>query len=123
MTRGDEGEQGPSIPGNQGDPFEYDDFTDEQLKGLQSKVIKGFKGTKGSAEKGQKGAPFLFSDLTDDQKRELQGDKGQKGEEGESVQEILEKGGILPKGSTPDELVDALKGEKGTKATTVSVSH
>ena len=116
QVKGDKGEKGEKGErGVKGDKFEYTDFTPDELNDLKVKGDKGSKGTKGNAQKGQKGAPFLFSDLTDDQKREIQGDKGQKGEEGESVQEILEKGGILPKGSTPDELVEALKGEKGTK--------
>ena len=40
---------------------------------------------------------------------------GVKGDDGTSVLDELIEGGILPKGSGPNELAQVLKGEKGTK--------
>ena len=55
-----------------GDPFRYEDFTEEQLAAL-----KGEKGDKGEpGERGEKGADgtMTFADLTQEQKDSLKGD-------------------------------------------------
>jgi len=59
---------------------------------------KGDKGDDGLSVKGEKGS---------------KGAIGQKGEDGESALDILEKGGVVPPGTTPGELADFLKGDKG----------
>lgn len=56
-----------NIKGAKGEPFKYEDFTDEQLAAL-----KGADGT------------MVFEDLTAEQKATLKGDKGDKGEKGDS---------------------------------------
>lgn len=59
--------------GEKGDPFVYEDFTEEQLQGLV--------GPQG--EKGEKGDPFEYSDFTPEQLESLKGPKGDPGEQGE----------------------------------------
>ena len=58
--------------GDKGDPFEYDDFTPQQLDAL--------KGEKG--DKGDKGDPFKHQDFTQDQLDDLKGDPGTPGQHG-----------------------------------------
>ena len=60
-----EGIQGPQ--GEKGDPFTYEDFTEEQLAAL----------------KGEKGDPFTYEDFTEEQLAALKGEKGDKGDTGE----------------------------------------
>ncbi len=55
-----------NIRGQKGDPFKYEDFTEEQLAAL-----KGADGT------------MVFEDLTEEQRATLKGDPGQPGEKGE----------------------------------------
>ena len=87
------------LKGAKGDPFTYDDFTEEQLAAL-----KGPQGEIG--ERGPKGDPFVYSDFTPEQLAALKGPKGDIGVQG-------------PKGDpfvysdfTPEQLA-ALKGPKG----------
>ena len=67
-----------------------------ELPGLTA--VKGQKGNAG--EKGEKGEV---------------GPKGDKGEIGDDLLETLIKGNVLPKGSTPEDLANSLKGDKGEK--------
>lgn len=80
--RGPQGVEGP--PGPKGEPFEYTNFTAEQLAAL-----KGERGEKGDAFtyadftaaqlealRGPKGDPLRFEDLTESQKQQLKGPKG-----------------------------------------------
>lgn len=60
--KGDTGEQGPQ--GEKGNPFTFEDFTEEQLQAL-----KGEKGDKG--ERGEDGRSLRFEDLTSEQKNQL----------------------------------------------------
>ena len=62
--------------GDKGDPFIYNDFTEEQLARL-----KGPKGDTG--EKGDKGDPFTYNDFTEEQLSSLKGEKGDKGDKGD----------------------------------------
>lgn len=96
------------LKGDKGDPFKYEDFTEEQLASL-----KGEKGDKG--EQGEKGEPFRYSDFTQEQLAGLKGEKGDKGEQGKQGA----RGTKGDKGEpfkyedfTPEQLA-ALKGEKG----------
>lgn len=96
------------LKGDKGDPFKYEDFTEEQLASL-----KGEKGDKG--EQGEKGEPFRYSDFTQEQLAGLKGAKGDKGEQGKQGA----RGTKGDKGEpfkyedfTPEQLA-ALKGEKG----------
>ena len=96
------------LKGDKGDPFKYEDFTEEQLASL-----KGEKGDKG--EQGEKGEPFRYSDFTQEQLAGLKGEKGEKGEQGKQGV----RGTKGDKGEpfkyedfTPEQLA-ALKGEKG----------
>ena len=77
----------PGIKGDQGDPFTYEDFTQEQLDAL----------------KGEKGDPFTYEDFTQEQLEALKvkGDQGDPFTYEDFTQEQL----------------DALKGEKGDDAT------
>lgn len=83
--RGPQGPEGvPGPPGPKGEPFEYTNFTAEQLAAL-----KGERGKKGDAFtyadftaaqlealRGPKGDPLRFEDLTESQKQQLKGPKG-----------------------------------------------
>jgi hypothetical protein len=70
---------GGEIPGNvhfgiqgpKGDPFTYDDFTEEQLESLK---IKGDKGDKG--DQGPKGDAFTYDDFAPEQLAALKGKDG-----------------------------------------------
>ena len=74
--KGDKGDTGPQ--GEKGEPFEYSDFTAEQLENL-----RGPQGEKGdTGPQGEKGAPFKYSDFTAEQLENLIGPKGDKGDTG-----------------------------------------
>ena len=60
--KGDKGDDGEK--GDKGDPFEYADFTAEQLEALR----------------GPKGDKMTFDDLTEDEVEALRGEKGDKGD-------------------------------------------
>ena len=65
--QGERGEQGPQgIQGEKGDPFTYEDFTQQQLAAL----------------KGEKGDAFTYADFTPEQLASLKGEKGAKGDQG-----------------------------------------
>lgn len=55
--------------GPKGDPFTYEDFTDEQLAALVGK----------QGDKGDKGDPFTYSDFTPEQLAALKGETGESG--------------------------------------------
>ena len=101
-----------------GEPFTYDDFTQEQLL-----FLKGPKGDKGS--------PFIYEDFTEEQLAALRGEKGEKGDPGQDgtvafdslteAQKLSLKGEKGDQGEpftyddfTPEQLA-SLKGEKGDK--------
>ena len=91
--RGDTGLQGPIGPtgatgpqgstgpqGPKGDPFTYNDFTEEQLKALT-----GPKGDQGqTGPQGPIGPAFTYSDFTPEQLASLTGPKGDKGDKGDT---------------------------------------
>ena len=84
--RGPQGVQGvqgiQGEPGQKGDPFTYEDFTDEQLAGLVGpKGETGEKGSKG--DKGDKGDAFTYGDFTAAQLERLKGPKGDTGPKGD----------------------------------------
>lgn len=93
-----------SLKGEQGVPFVYSDFTEEQLLSL-----KGDKGDKGEqGEKGDKGEAFTYEDFTAEQLARLKGEQGERGEQGiQGIQGIQGMQG--EKGET------GAKGEKGDK--------
>lgn len=106
--------QGPPGPkGDKGDPFTYEDFTEEQLAALVGPT--GPQGPPGP--KGDKGKPFTYDDFTPEQLAALQGPKGDRGDTGPQG----------PKGDpftytdfTPEQLEDLTgpqgpKGDKGDK--------
>lgn len=70
-----------------GDPFKYEDFTQEQLEGL--------KGATGA--KGDKGDAFKYADFTPEQLASLKGAKGDTGPKGAKGDDgpAGQKGGIL----------------------------
>ena len=95
------------LKGDKGDPFKYEDFTQEQLEAL--KGAKGDKGDKGEQGiKGEKGEPFKYNDFTPEQLASLKGEKGDKGEQGE-------KGEPFRYSDFTQEQLAGLKGEKGDK--------
>ena len=66
------------IKGDKGDPFTYEDFTEEQLEGL-----KGPQGETGEqGPKGEDGYKFTFDELTEEQKATLKGEDGIAGKDG-----------------------------------------
>ena len=103
-----------SLPGPKGDPFEYEDFTPEQLEGLRGpqgiqgekgdtgergpQGVQGIQGERGpqgeQGIQGERGAAFTYNDFTDSQLEALRGPKGETGMTG-------------PKGAKGD------KGDKG----------
>src|SRR5699024_1152870 len=91
MYKSDRGIQG--VQGEKGNPFEYSDFTEDQLA-----LIKGETGDKFTYEdftedqvallqsdKGDKGESFKYSDFTEGQLNLLKGEKGDQGEQGFSI--------------------------------------
>ena len=95
-----------------GDPFTYDDFTDEQLAGLKGEP--GYTPQKGidyfDGKDGEKGEPFTYDDFTEEQLESLKvkGDKGDTGPQG-------------PKGLQGEQGPQGEKGDPGNDG--VSVSH
>lgn len=96
---------GVAIKGDKGDPFTFDDFTNEQLEALK---VKGDKGDKG--DRGERGKAFTYDDFTSDQLESLKvkGDTGERGEKGE-------KGDAFKFSDFTSEQLEYLKGEKGDK--------
>lgn len=82
-----------AIKGEKGDPFTYEDFTQEQLENL--------KGPKG--DPGAQGAPFTYDMFTEEQLNSLKGKDGSKGE----------KGDIGPQGPKGDSGATGPQGPKG----------
>lgn len=62
----------PLVKGDAGEPFRYEDFTDEQLEGL-----RGPQGIQGP-----QGEPFRYADFTDEQLEALRGPQGIQGPQG-----------------------------------------
>lgn len=97
------GEKGAK--GEQGKPFTYDDFTEEQLQRL-----KGEQGQRG--EIGPQGKPFTYSDFSREQLEQLKGPQGEQGLRGQ-------QGDTGPKGDPftyddfSQEQLAKLKGPKG----------
>ena len=134
--QGPQGEQGPK-----GDPFTYEDFTEEQLAQLVGPP--GPAGPKGDAFRyedftaeqlealrGPQGEPFEFADLTPAQIQVLKGPKGDTGDQGpkgdkgdtgeqgpQGIQGIQGPQGIQgeqgPKGDTGEQGPQGPKGDKG----------
>lgn len=85
---GESGKDGkPGDKGDKGDPFTYEDFTDEQLQALKGE--QGEPGKPGPAgkpgeqgPKGDKGDPFEYEDFTSEQLKALTGPQGPKGAKG-----------------------------------------
>lgn len=99
------------LKGEKGDPFTYEDFTQEQLEGL-----KGPKGDKG--DNGIDGT-VSFNNLTQTQIEMLKGPKGEIGPQGlrgEKGEQGVQ-GEIGPQGS------QGPKGDKGDKGDTPSITH
>ncbi len=84
--KGDKGEVGPIDP--KGNPFRYEDFTEEQLEKLRGP--RGVTGPPGI--QGPKGDSFKYEDFTDEQLEKLKGPKGEQGMKGEV-------GDVGPKGN------------------------
>ena len=79
LVRGPQGETGPQgEKGDTGDPFTYEDFTEEQLAGLigpqGEQGIQGIQGPKGDA--------FTYDDFTEEQLEALTGPQGETGPQG-----------------------------------------
>lgn len=89
--KGDKGDTG-----SKGDPFTYEDFTEDQLQGLV--------GPQG--ERGEKGDPFEYSDFTPEQLESLKGPKGDPGEQGQ-------KGDPGEQGLQGEPGEPGIQGEKG----------
>ncbi len=96
----------PVVRGDQGEPFTYDDFTEEQLAAL-----KGEQGDQGEqGEKGDIGTAFTYDDFTAEQLAALKGEQGEKGDTGEQG----EKGDAFTYADfTPEQIAALNKGEKG----------
>lgn len=109
--RGETGPQGPKgdtgatgAQGPKGDPFTYEDFTEEQLAALT-----GPQGPKGdTGPQGKQGAAFTYSDFTPEQLAALTGPQGPKGDTGAT-------GAQGPKGDTGDTGPQGPKGDTGAQ--------
>lgn len=106
------GERG--IQGMQGNPFTYEDFTQEQLDSLKGEPgytpVKGvdyFDGKDGQPGKDGKDGIMTFEELTDAQKESLRGERGEKGD----------KGDPFTYGDFTPAQLEALKGEPGKDGT------
>ena len=105
--KGDKGDDGEK--GDKGDPFEYADFTADQLEALR----------------GPKGDKMTFDDLTEDEVEALRGEKGDKGDPfnyGDFTPEQLEalrgpQGVQGPPGSDGEDGQDGAPGEDGVSCT------
>ena len=115
------GEQGPQgIHGEQGKPFTYEDFTEEQLAALKGpKGDKGDVGEKGDVgPPGEQGKAFTYDDFTEEQLKSLIGPPGEQGPPGESgkpftYEDFTEEQLVSLKGDKGDPGEQGLKGEKG----------
>ncbi|EOX4760849.1 hypothetical protein ACPWUY_000250 [Campylobacter jejuni] len=128
-----------SLKGDKGDPFTYEDFTEEQLKNLKGQ--DGAKGADGKSAyelwleneentgksqdefleslKGDKGDPFTYEDFTEEQLENLKGQNGAKGANGKSAYELwLENEENT--GKSQDEFLESLKGDKGEDGDKIS---
>ena len=96
-----------------GEPFRYEDFTEEQLEAL-----RGPQGERG--EQGVKGEPFTYEDFTDEQLEALrgpQGERGLQGERGEKGETGLQ-GERGPQGEIGPAGPQGERGEQGVKGDT-----
>lgn len=85
--------------GDKGDPFTFEDFTEEQLEDLKGE--KGDQGEQGiQGPQGEKGDPFTYDDFTEEQLGDLKGDKGDQGIQG-------------PQGEKGDQGIQGPKGDRG----------
>lgn len=67
--------------GPKGDPFRYEDFTEEQLESLRGP--RGYQGETGSrGPQGPKGSDFKYEDFTAEQLENLRGPQGEPGQPG-----------------------------------------
>lgn len=96
--------------GDKGDPFTYEDFTQEQLAGLKGEKgdkgdqgIQGIQGEKG--ERGEQGIQGVQGVQGERGEQGLKGDKGERGEKGE-------------KGEQGIQGVQGVQGERGEKGDT-----
>ena len=106
--KGEKGDTGPQ--GEKGEPFEYSDFTTEQLENL-----RGPQGEIGkTGPKGEKGEPFVYSDFTAEQLENLRGPQGEIGKTGPKG----EKGEPFEYSDFTAEQLEALRGPKGEKGDT-----
>lgn len=109
----------PLVKGDKGEPFRYEDFTEEQLEALRGPAGKdgrngidgkdgadgvdgkdgadgrdGEKGEKGDTgdkgDKGDKGDAFTYEDFTPEQLASLKGEKGEDGKDANFTTEIIE---------------------------------
>ena len=97
--RGERGEQGLK-----GEPFRYEDFTEEQLEALTGPI--GPEGPRGY--RGEKGEPFRYGDFTEEQLEGLRGPRGYTGQKGDTG----ERG--LP-GERGEQGIQGEQGERGPK--------
>ena len=115
--KGDKGDDGER--GEKGDPFEYADFTSEQLEAL-----RGPKGDKMTfddltedevealrGEKGDRGDPFTYSDFTTEQLEALRGPQGVQGPPGPQG----EPGEAFAYSDFTPEQLEALRGPQGVQ--------
>ena len=115
--KGDKGDNGEK--GDKGDPFEYSDFTAEQLEALRGP--KGDKMTLDDlteeeieslrGEKGDKGDPFTYGDFTPEQLEALRGPQGVQGSPGPQG----EPGEAFTYADFTEEQLAALQGPQGVQ--------
>lgn len=134
LDLGNEGTIEDYLNSMRGEPFTYDDFTEEQLAALTGpKGDKGDKGDRGErgekgeqgergergergldgqkGDKGDKGDAFTFQDFTPEQLLSLKGEKGDKGDRGE--QGI--QGAQGERGERGYDGAQGIQGERGEK--------
>lgn len=84
--------------GEKGEPFTYEDFTEEQLESLRGP--QGVQGEKGeTGPHGPMGAAFTYEDFTEEQLMALIGPEGQKGEDGVGIRDFYYEQSLLDDGT------------------------
>ncbi|MBQ7123881.1 MAG: collagen-like protein [Oscillospiraceae bacterium] len=84
--------------GEKGEPFTYEDFTEEQLESLRGP--QGIQGEKGeTGPHGPMGAAFTYEDFTEEQLMALIGPEGRKGEDGVGIRDFYYEQSLLDDGT------------------------
>lgn len=119
--------QSGEFKGDKGDPFTYNDFTEEQIDALKGEkgepfTYNDFTQEQINALKGEKGDPFTYDDFTPEQLAALKGEPGDTPQKGVDYNDGVSathkwEGTILTVTSASGTSSANLKGEKGDSFT------